>query len=170
MARTRLAGCWHFAPRSAHRAAPSRSSSCSAACACAWGFIGSLRSRCAAGSTAPPSAWNTPAVPAAATHCPGPTPTAIRCRCSPRSHATCCPKGAAAPIAALAGFEFSSGEGGYQPTEFITRDLPQDYFGVLIVDEGHEYKNEGSAQGLGMGMGMGMLARKSAGPCCSPAP
>jgi superfamily II DNA or RNA helicase len=57
---------------------------------------------------------------------------------------------------ALAGFEFSFGEGGYQPTEFIKRYLPQDYFGLLVVDEGHEYKNEGSAQG----QAMGVLARK----------
>ena len=57
---------------------------------------------------------------------------------------------------ALANFEFSFGEGGYQPTEFIKRYLPQDYFGLLVVDEGHEYKNEGSAQG----QAMGVLARK----------
>lgn len=57
---------------------------------------------------------------------------------------------------ALANFEFTFGEGGYQPTEFIKRYLPQGYFGLLIVDEGHEYKNEGSAQG----QAMGVLARK----------
>ncbi len=57
---------------------------------------------------------------------------------------------------ALANFEFSFGEGGYQPTEYVKRYLPQDYFGLLIVDEGHEYKNEGSAQG----QAMGVLARK----------
>jgi hypothetical protein len=57
---------------------------------------------------------------------------------------------------ALASFEFSFGDGGYQPTEFIKRYLPQGYFGLLIVDEGHEYKNEGSAQG----QAMGVLARK----------
>jgi len=57
---------------------------------------------------------------------------------------------------ALAGFEFSLGEGGYQPTEFVKRYLPQGYFGLLVVDEGHEYKNEGSAQG----QAMGVLARK----------
>ena len=57
---------------------------------------------------------------------------------------------------ALASFEFSFGEGGYQPTEFIKRYLPQGYFGLLVVDEGHEYKNEGSAQG----QAMGVLARK----------
>ena len=46
--------------------------------------------------------------------------------------------------------EISFGQGGYQPTEFIKRYLPTGYFGTLIVDEGHEYKNEGSAQGQAM--------------------
>lgn len=53
---------------------------------------------------------------------------------------------------ALATFEFSTGEGGYQPTEFVKRYLPRGYFGLLVVDEGHEYKNEGSAQGQAMGV------------------
>ncbi len=35
--------------------------------------------------------------------------------------------------------------------------LPQGYFGLLIADDGHEYKNEGSAQG----QAMGGLARKA---------
>ncbi|MHB9703878.1 SNF2-related protein [Alcaligenes aquatilis] len=52
----------------------------------------------------------------------------------------------------LASFEFSVGEGGYQATEFIKRYLPRGYFGLLVVDEGHEYKNEGSAQGQAMGV------------------
>ena len=52
----------------------------------------------------------------------------------------------------LANFEFSIGEGGYQPTEFIKRYLPRHYFGLLVVDEGHEYKNESSAQGQAMGV------------------
>ncbi|WP_374684723.1 DEAD/DEAH box helicase family protein [Variovorax sp. ZS18.2.2] len=52
----------------------------------------------------------------------------------------------------LANFEFSIGEGGYQPTEFVKRYLPKNYFGLLVVDEGHEYKNEGSAQGQAMGV------------------
>jgi SNF2 family DNA or RNA helicase len=47
----------------------------------------------------------------------------------------------------LANMEISFGAGGYQPTEFIKRYLPQDYFGLLVIDEGHEYKSEGSAQG-----------------------
>lgn len=53
---------------------------------------------------------------------------------------------------ALANIEFGFGSGGYQPTEFIKRYLPQGYFDVLIVDEGHEYKNSGSAQGQAMGV------------------
>lgn len=57
---------------------------------------------------------------------------------------------------AMAKMEFSFGQGGYQATEFIKRYLPQGYFGLLVVDEGHEYKNEGSAQG----QAMGVLARK----------
>lgn len=57
---------------------------------------------------------------------------------------------------AMASMEFSFGQGGYQPTEFIKRYLPQGFFGLLVVDEGHEYKNEGSAQG----QAMAVLARK----------
>ena len=53
---------------------------------------------------------------------------------------------------ALGNLEFSFGQGGYQPTEFIKRYLPQGYFDLLIVDEGHEYKNDGSAQGQAMGV------------------
>lgn len=52
----------------------------------------------------------------------------------------------------LASFEFSIGVGSYQATEFIKRYLPRGYFGLLVVDEGHEYKNEGSAQGQAMGV------------------
>lgn len=53
---------------------------------------------------------------------------------------------------ALANLEFGWGEGGYQPTEFIKRYLPDGFFDLLIVDEGHEYKNSGSAQGQAMGV------------------
>ena len=56
----------------------------------------------------------------------------------------------------LAKTEFDFGNSAYQASEFIKRYLPQNYFGLLIVDEGHEYKNEGSAQG----QAMGVLARK----------
>lgn len=48
--------------------------------------------------------------------------------------------------------EVSFGQGGYQPSEFIKRYLPKGFFGCLLVDEGHEYKNEGSAQGQAMGV------------------
>ncbi len=48
--------------------------------------------------------------------------------------------------------EVSFGQGGYQPSEFIKRYLPKGFFGLLVVDEGHEYKNEGSAQGQAMGV------------------
>ncbi len=57
---------------------------------------------------------------------------------------------------ALANTEFAFGQGDYQASEFIKRYLPQGYFGLLVVDEGHEYKSEGSAQG----QAMGVLARK----------
>jgi hypothetical protein len=53
---------------------------------------------------------------------------------------------------AMAKTEFAFGQGGYQATEFIKRYLPQGYFGLLVVDEGHEYKNENSAQGQAMGV------------------
>lgn len=52
----------------------------------------------------------------------------------------------------LAALEFNFGQGGYQPTEFIKRYLPRGFFDLLIVDEGHEFKNEGSAQGQAMGV------------------
>ena len=53
---------------------------------------------------------------------------------------------------ALSKTEFSLGLGGYQPTEFIKRYLPKHYFGLMVVDEGHEYKNYGTAQGQAMGV------------------
>ncbi|MBA4243710.1 MAG: DEAD/DEAH box helicase [Pseudomonas sp.] len=58
---------------------------------------------------------------------------------------------------AMASMEFGFGEGGYQPSEFIKRYLPQGTFDLLIADEAHEYKNGGSAQG----QAMGVLAAKS---------
>ncbi|RMK93156.1 DEAD/DEAH box helicase, partial [Pseudomonas aeruginosa] len=60
----------------------------------------------------------------------------------------------------MANIEFSFGEGGYQPTEFIKRYLPDGYFDLLVVDEGHEYKNSGSAQGQAMGV-LAAKARKT---------
>lgn len=53
---------------------------------------------------------------------------------------------------ALGKTEFTLGQGGYQPTEFIKRYLPKNYFGLMVVDEGHEYKNYGTAQGQAMGV------------------
>ena len=52
----------------------------------------------------------------------------------------------------LFSMECSSGETDYQTSEFIKRYLPQGYFSLLILDEGHEYKNGGSAQGQAMGV------------------
>lgn len=51
---------------------------------------------------------------------------------------------------ALATMEVCFGESGYQPTEFVKRYLPKQTFDLLIVDEGHEYKSSGSAQGMAM--------------------
>jgi len=58
---------------------------------------------------------------------------------------------------AMASMEFGFGEGGYQPSEYVKRYLPQGTFDLLIADEAHEYKNAGSAQG----QAMGVLASKS---------
>ncbi len=48
--------------------------------------------------------------------------------------------------------EFAFGQGGYQATEFVKRYLPQGFFDLLVVDEGHEYKDGSSAQGQAMGV------------------
>lgn len=53
---------------------------------------------------------------------------------------------------AMAHLEFSFGQGGYQATEFIKRYMPRGFFGLLIGDEGHEFKNDGSAQGQAFGV------------------
>lgn len=53
---------------------------------------------------------------------------------------------------ALSKSEFSLGNSSYQPTEFIKRYLPKNFFGLMIIDEGHEYKNYGTAQGQAMGV------------------
>ncbi len=60
---------------------------------------------------------------------------------------------------ALGKTEISFGQGGYQPTEFIKRQLPDGYFGTLVVDEAHEYKNGDSAQGQAFGV-LAAKARK----------
>lgn len=61
---------------------------------------------------------------------------------------------------AMANMELGFGEGGYQPSEFIKRYLPQGAFDLLIADEAHEYKNGGSAQGQAMGV-LAAKARKT---------
>ncbi len=55
---------------------------------------------------------------------------------------------------------FGFGQGGYQASEFIKRYLPDNFFDLLLVDEGHEYKNSGSAQGQAMGV-LAAKARKT---------
>lgn len=50
----------------------------------------------------------------------------------------------------LAKAEFEWGQGSFQVSEFLKRYLPQGFFDLCIVDEGHEYKNYGSAQGQAM--------------------
>jgi hypothetical protein len=60
---------------------------------------------------------------------------------------------------AMATMEFGFGEGGYQPSEYVKRYLPQGTFVLLIVDESHEYKTGGSAQGQAMGV-LAAKARK----------
>ncbi|ODS23609.1 DEAD/DEAH box helicase [Candidatus Endobugula sertula] len=52
----------------------------------------------------------------------------------------------------LATYEHALSQGGFQPTEFIKRYLPKYFFDLLVVDEGHEYKNPGSAQGQALGV------------------
>ncbi|MFK1437577.1 DEAD/DEAH box helicase family protein [Pseudomonas aeruginosa] len=61
---------------------------------------------------------------------------------------------------AMANMEFSFGEGGYQPSEYVKRYLPQGTFDLLIADEAHEYKVGGSAQGQAMGV-IAAKARKT---------
>lgn len=50
----------------------------------------------------------------------------------------------------LGKMEFNFSTGDYQATEFIKRYLPKNAFDLLVVDEGHEYKSSGSAQGSAM--------------------
>jgi SNF2 family DNA or RNA helicase len=52
----------------------------------------------------------------------------------------------------MANLEFGFGQGGYQPTEFIKRYLPGGYFDLMLCDEAHEYKADGTAQGQAMGV------------------
>jgi hypothetical protein len=48
--------------------------------------------------------------------------------------------------------EFTITESKYQVSEFIKRYFPGQYFGLLMCDEAHEYKNGDSAQGQAMGV------------------
>lgn len=48
--------------------------------------------------------------------------------------------------------EVQIGQTGYQASEYIKRYLPKGFFSLLLVDEAHEYKNLGSAQGQAMGV------------------
>lgn len=52
----------------------------------------------------------------------------------------------------MAKMEFVLGQGGYPVTEYIKRYLPKHFFSLLLVDEAHEYKSLGSAQGQAMGV------------------
>jgi hypothetical protein len=52
----------------------------------------------------------------------------------------------------LAKMELAFGQGGYQASEFIKRYLPKDFFSLLLIDEGHEFKGVSSAQGQAMGV------------------
>ncbi|WP_242457050.1 hypothetical protein [Vibrio parahaemolyticus] len=50
----------------------------------------------------------------------------------------------------LAKTPFAFGQGDFQSSEFIRRYLPRGFFDWLIIDEAHEYKNAGAAQGKAM--------------------
>lgn len=50
----------------------------------------------------------------------------------------------------LAKTQFAFGQGDYQASEFIKRYLPKGFFDLMVIDEAHEYKNGGSAQGQAM--------------------
>ncbi|MFA0077686.1 SNF2-related protein [Vibrio artabrorum] len=50
----------------------------------------------------------------------------------------------------LAKTQFAFGQGDFQASEFIKRYFPAGFFDWLMIDEAHEYKNAGSAQGQAM--------------------
>lgn len=60
---------------------------------------------------------------------------------------------------ALSQTELGLASGEYQVSEFLKRYFPKNYFGLMIVDEAHEYKNI-SAQGLAMGVLASSVANK----------
>jgi hypothetical protein len=60
---------------------------------------------------------------------------------------------------ALSTTEIGLGQGGFQATEFIKNYLPQGFFDLLVLDEGHEFKSPSSAQGQAMGV-LAAKARK----------
>lgn len=61
---------------------------------------------------------------------------------------------------AIASGEFFIGTGDYQLSEYLKRYFPPKYFGLMIIDEAHEYKNQ-SAQGAAMGTLAACCARKT---------
>ncbi|GLO64099.1 hypothetical protein MACH09_46070 [Vibrio sp. MACH09] len=50
----------------------------------------------------------------------------------------------------LAKTQFAFGQGDYQASEFIKQYFPKGFFDWLLIDEAHEYKNAGAAQGQAM--------------------
>ena len=53
---------------------------------------------------------------------------------------------------AFSRIEFAFGQKAYQTSEFIKRYLPKNTFGLCLVDEGHEYKAQSSAQATALGV------------------
>lgn len=53
---------------------------------------------------------------------------------------------------AFANLDMNLGQSSYPASEYIKRYLPKHFFSLLIVDECHEYKGVGSAQGQAMGV------------------
>ena len=51
---------------------------------------------------------------------------------------------------ALGRLEFALQMVSYQPSEYVKRHFPRKAFSLALVDEAHEYKNQGSAQGQAM--------------------
>lgn len=62
---------------------------------------------------------------------------------------------------ALSKTEFSLGQGGYQPTEFIKRYLPKNYFGLMVVDEGHSIRTTAPPKGRRWACWLDVCAKSS---------